>query len=286
MFAPGLLKDKVIFITGGGTGLGKSMALGFAALGAKIAICGRRKDVLEEAAQEIGQVSGKEGRVFFDTCDIRKPDEVEKVVEGIYSKFGSLHGLVNNAAGNFICPTEYLSPNGFDAIVRIVLNGTFNATQAVGKRWIAEGVGGRVLNMCTTYAWTGSAFVIPSVCAKAGVLAMTRSLAVEWGKYKIRLNAIAPGPFKTDQAWANLMPEGFEEKMISKNPLKRTGKHEELVQLATYLISDAADYINGECVTIDGGEWLQGAGEFNGLLDLTPEDWMNIKMKAEGTRKK
>ena len=142
------------------------------------------------------------------------------------------------------------------------------------------------MSICTTYAWTGSAFVIPSVCAKAGVLAMTRSLAVEWGKYGIRLNVIAPGPFPTEQAWENLMPEGFEEKMIAKNPCKRTGRHDELVNLATYLISDGAAYINGDCVTIDGGEWLQGAGEFNGLLDLTPEDWMKLKIRAEAAQKK
>lgn len=283
MFQKNILKDKVIFITGGGTGLGKSMALGFADLGANIAICGRRKEVLEEAALEIEK---KGVHVFYDTCDVRKPDEVEKMVEGIYGKFGKISGLVNNAAGNFICPTEYLSPNAFDAVVKIVLYGTFHATHSVGKRWIAEGTGGRVLSICTTYAWTGSAFVIPSACAKSGVLAMTRSLAVEWGKYKIRLNAVAPGPFKTEGAWENLMPEGFEEKMLNRNPLHRTGKHEELVNLASYLMSDQAEYINGECVTIDGGEWLQGAGEFNGLLELTPEDWMKMKERLDASRQK
>lgn len=303
MFEKNLLKDKVILVTGGGTGLGKSMAKGFAALGARVAICGRREDVLKQAAAEIENSmlpsplegegdcrrqtgEGGENRVFFQTCDIRKPDEVEKVVSGVYEKFGTIDGLVNNAAGNFICPTEYLSPNGFDAVVRIVLHGTFHCTQAVGKRWIGEGRGGRILSIVTTYAWTGSAFVVPSVCAKAGVLAMTRSLAVEWGKYKIRLNAIAPGPFMTEGAWEKLMPKGYEEKMIKKNPLGRTGNHQELMDLATFLMSDRADYINGECVTIDGGEWLQGAGEFNGLLDLTPEDWMALKIKAEGMKKK
>jgi len=283
MFQKDLLKDKVIFITGGGTGLGKSMALGFASLGANIAICGRREEVLKEAAAEIEK---KGTKVFYAPCDVRKYDEVEKVVDGIYEKFGKISGLVNNAAGNFICPTEYLSPNGFDAVVKIVLYGSFHSTHAVGKRWINEGVGGRVLSICTTYAWTGSAFVIPSACAKAGVLAMTQSLAVEWAKYKIRLNAVAPGPFKTEQTWANLMPDGFEGKMLARNPLGRTGKHEELSNLACYLMSDQAEYINGECVTIDGGEWLQGAGEFNGLLELTPEDWMKMKMKVEANREK
>lgn len=283
MFQKNLFKDKVIFITGGGTGLGKSMALHFAGLGADIAICGRRTDVLESTAKEI---EAKGVKTFIESADVRKMEDMDRVVAGIYEKFGRLDGLVNNAAGNFVCPTEYLSPNGFDAIVKIVLYGTFNATQAVAKRWIDSGTGGRVLSICTTYAWTGSAFVIPSVAAKAGVLAMTRSLAVEWGKYNIRLNAVAPGPFKTEGAWANLMPPGFEEKMVAKNPCRRTGNHEELANLATYLMSDGAAYINGDCVTIDGGEWLQGAGEFNGLLELTPEDWMRMKMQAEAAKKK
>lgn len=280
MFQKDLLKDKVMFVTGGGTGLGLSMCKGFAALGAKIAICGRREEVLAKAAEEIN------GEVFYMPCDIRDAKQVEAVVDGIHQKFGTIDGLVNNAAGNFISPTEFISANAFDAIVRIVLHGTFHATHAVGKRWIAANRGGRVLNMCTTYAWTGSAFVIPSACAKSGVLAMTRSLAVEWGKYGIRLNAVAPGPFPTEQAWANLMPDGFEEKMTQANPCKRVGQHEELVNLATYLMSDQAAYINGEVVTIDGGEWIQGAGEFNGLLELSPEDWMKMKMRLEENRKK
>ena len=282
MFQKDLLKDKVILITGGGTGLGKSMALAFAGLGANIAICGRRKDVLEKTAAEIEQ---KGVKTFIEVCDVRKADEVEKVVDGIYEKFSKLDILVNNAAGNFICPTEYLSPNAFNSVVGIVLNGTFNMTHAVGKRWIAGETGGRVLSICTTYAWTGSAFVVPSACAKAGVLAMTRSLAVEWGKYGIRLNAIAPGPIPTEQAWANLMPEGYEKKMLEKNPTGRVGTHHELANLASYLVSDYAGYINGDCVTMDGGEWLQGAGEFNGLLALSPEDWINLKMKMDAARK-
>lgn len=283
MFEKNLLKDKVIFITGGGTGLGKSMALRFAELGANIAICGRREDVLLAAKKEIEE---KGARVFVRSCDVRHYDDVERVVDGIYDEFGRLDGLVNNAAGNFISPTEYLSANAFDAIVRIVLHGGFHATQAVGKRWISAGTGGRVLSICTTYAWTGSAFVIPSACAKAGVLAMTRSLAVEWGKYNIRLNAIAPGPFPTEQAWQNLVPEGFEERTLKRNPCRRFGEHPELADLASYLMSDMAAYINGDCITIDGGEWLQGAGEFNGFLELTPEDWMKMKMRYGASRKK
>lgn len=277
MYQKDLLKDKVILITGGGTGLGKSMALRFGELGAHIALCGRRDHVLKEAAADIEKTGAK---VFFNACDVRNAEEVESMVESVFAHYGRIDGLLNNAAGNFVSPTEALSANAFDAVVRIVLHGTFHCTQAVGKRWMAQKTGGRVLNIVTTYAWTGSAFVVPSACAKAGVLAMTRSLAVEWGKYKIRLNAIAPGPFKTDQTWNNLMPAGFEEKMLARNPLHRTGRHEELANLATYLISDQSDYINGECVTIDGGEWLQGAGEFNGLLDLTRKDWEDMRARA------
>lgn len=269
-FRADLLKNHNILITGGGTGLGRAMALEFARLGAGVAICGRRREVLEETAREI-EKSG--GRAFFDTCDVRKPEEVERVVDGAWKHFSALHGLVNNAAGNFICPSEALSPNGFDAVVRIVLHGTFNCTQAVAKRWIAAGSGGRILNICTTYAWTGSAFVLPSACAKAGVLAMTQTLAVEWGRYNIRLNAVAPGPFKTEGAWKNLMPPGLEGRMIAKNPSHRLGSHEELATLAAYLLSEASAYVNGDCITIDGGEWLQGAGQFNGLLELTEKDW-------------
>ncbi len=276
-FRTDLLKDHNIFITGGGTGLGRAMALGFSALGAGVAICGRRREVLEDTTKEIEKNGG---RVFFDTCDVRQPDDVERVVAGAVNALGSIHGLVNNAAGNFICPTEALSPNGFDAVVRIVLHGTFNCTQAVAKRWIAEKRGGRVVNICTTYTKTGSAFVIPSACAKAGVLAMTQSLAVEWGRYGIRLNAIAPGPFKTEGAWKNLMPPGCEDKMIAKNPCHRLGTHDELMNLVAYLLSDASSYINGDCITIDGGEWLQGAGQFNGLLELTPKDWAAFKTKS------
>lgn len=273
-FRSDLLKDHNILITGGGSGLGRAMALGFAGLGAGIAICGRRREVLESTAAELQKLGGN---VFYETCDVREPDQVARVVEGAWKHFGSLHGLVNNAAGNFICPTEHLSPNGFDAVVRIVLHGTFNCTQAVGKRWIAEKSGGRILNICTTYAWTGSAFVVPSVCAKAGVLAMTQSLAVEWGKYGIRLNAVAPGLFKTEGAWKNLMPPGFEGKVAAKNPMHRLGTHEELVNLAAFLMSEGSTYINGDCITIDGGEWIQGGGQFNGLLEMTDKDWAAMR---------
>lgn len=280
MFQKDLLKGKNILITGGGTGLGKSMALRFAELGANLIITGRRQEVLEAAAKEL---EAKGAKVFFKTSDVRKYDEVEAVFDEAEKALGPLNILVNNAAGNFISPTELLSPNAFNSVVGIVLNGTFHCTQAAGRRWINQQRGGRILNICTTYAWTGSAYVVPSACAKAGVLAMTRSLAVEWGKYGIRLNAVAPGPFPTEQAWENLVPPNFEQKWMSRIPLRRAGRHEELANLASYLVSDFADYINGEVVTIDGGEWICGAGEMNMLTEMTPEDWAKM---AERFQKK
>ena len=283
MFQKDLLKNKTILITGGGTGLGKSMALRFAELGANIVITGRRREVLEVAAKEIEK---KGGKVFFKSADVRNYDEVDAVADEAWKNFGAVDILINNAAGNFISPTELLSPNAFNSIVGIVLNGSFNATQAVARRWINQQRGGRILSIVTTYAWTGSAYVVPSACAKAGVLAMTRSLAVEWGKYKIRLNAIAPGPFPTDQAWANLVPEGYEEKWMKRIPLGRAGRHEELANLASYLVSDFADYINGEVVTIDGGEWISGAGEMNPLTEMTPEDWAKMAERFAKSKKK
>ncbi len=282
MFQKDLLKNKTILITGGGTGLGFSMGLRFAELGANLVITGRRGEVLEGAAKKLEE---KGARVFFKTSDIRKYDEIDSVVEEAWKHFGAIDVLVNNAAGNFISPTELLSPNAFNAVVGIVLNGSFHATQSVGRRWIQQQRSGRVLSIVATYAWTGSAYVVPSVCAKAGVLAMTQSLAVEWGKYGIRLNAIAPGPFPTEQAWANLIPPGFEEKWKKKIPLARVGRHEELANLASYLVSDYADYINGECITIDGGEWISGAGEFNMLTEMTPEDWAKMAERFSNSKK-
>jgi len=283
MFQSDLLKGKNILITGGGTGLGKAMALRFAELGANLILTGRRQEVLEGAAKEI---EAKGAKVFYKPSDVRKYDEVEAVFDAAETALGPLDVLVNNAAGNFISPTELLSPNAFNSVVGIVLNGSFHATLAAGRRWINQRKGGRVLSIVTTYAWTGSAYVVPSACAKAGVLALTRSLAVEWGKYNIRLNAIAPGPFPTEQAWENLVPEGFEEKWMNRIPLKRTGRHEELANLAVYLVSDQADYVNGEVVTIDGGEWIGGAGEMNMLTEMTPEDWMKMAERFEKSKKK
>ncbi len=268
MFREDLLKDKTIVVTGGGTGLGKSMALRFAELGANVVVASRKPDHLEAAAKEIGA----KGRPCLALpCDVRDFAQVEGVVRQAVERFGRLDAFVNNAAGNFLCPTEKLSPNGFNAVVGIVLNGSFHGALAAGRQFIAQKSGGSILSILTTYSWTGSAFVVPSAAAKAGVLAMTRSLAVEWGHYGIRVNAIAPGPFPTEGAWQALFPPGADELFKNKVPLGRFGKHEELGNLAAYLLADGSGYITGDCVTIDGGEWLKGAGEFNVLLDMDRE---------------
>lgn len=277
MFTKELLKKKIIIITGGGTGLGKSMAQRFGELGANLVISSRKLEVLEETAEEL-RTSG--ANVLPLQCDVRKPDEVEEMISRAVGEFGAVDVLVNNAAGNFISPTERLSPGGFKVIVDIVLNGTFNCTLSAGKEMIKSG-GGVILNIITTYAWTGSGYVVPSACAKAGVLAMTRSLAVEWAKYGIRTNAIAPGPFPTEGAWKRLVVPGLgiENKMKKRIPLKRFGEQRELADLATFLISDGAGYINGEVVTIDGGEWLKGAGQFNDLDKVPSSAWKLISKR-------
>ena len=277
MFTKELLKKKIIIITGGGTGLGKSMAQRFGELGANLVISSRKFEVLEETAEEL-RTSG--ANVLPLQCDVRKPDEVEEMISRAVGEFGAVDVLVNNAAGNFISPTERLSPGGFKVIVDIVLNGTFNCTLSAGKEMIKSG-GGVILNIITTYAWTGSGYVVPSACAKAGVLAMTRSLAVEWAKYGIRTNAIAPGPFPTEGAWKRLVVPGLgiEKKMKKRIPLKRFGEQKELADLATFLISDGAGYINGEVVTIDGGEWLKGAGQFNDLDKVPSSAWKLISKR-------
>jgi NAD(P)-dependent dehydrogenase (short-subunit alcohol dehydrogenase family) len=279
MFEKELLNDKSIVVTGGGTGLGKSMATRFAELGANLVITSRRQAVIDKTAEELRELGGK---VLAIACDVREPEQVNNMVDQTVNEFGKIDILLNNAAGNFISPTEDLSPNAFKTVVDIVLNGTFNCTQAVGKV-MRKKEGGVILNIVTTYAWTGSGYVVPSACAKAGVLAMTRSLAVEWAKYGIRTVAIAPGPFPTEGAWSRLAPPGLgiKKKMKNRVPLKRVGEHIELANLATYLISDQAGYINGEVVTIDGGEWLQGAGEMNELEKLPRAAWKLLQMKRK-----
>ncbi len=282
MFQKDLLNKKIIIITGGGTGLGKSMARRFGELGANLVITSRKQDILDDTAIELRETGAQ---VLPITCDVRKPIEVQNVVDRTIEKFKKIDILVNNAAGNFISPTELLSPGGFKVIVDIVLNGTFNFTQAVGKEMIKAKTG-TILNIVTTYAWTGSGYVVPSAAAKAGVLAITRSLAVEWAKYGIRHVAIAPGPFPTKGAWKRLAPPGLgiERKMKNRIPLKRFGKHIELANLASYLVSDGASYINGDVITIDGGEWLKGAGEFNELEKVPKMAWKAINKKVRSKK--
>lgn len=282
MFEKGLLEQKTIIITGGGTGLGKSMAQRFGELGANLIITSRKQDVLDSTAIELREIGAQ---VLPIACDVRKPLEVQNVVDETIKKFGKIDILINNAAGNFISPTELLTPGGFKVIVDIVLNGTFNFTQAVGKEMIKAKTG-TILNIVTTYAWTGSGYVVPSAAAKAGVLAITRSLAVEWAKYGIRHVAIAPGPFPTKGAWKRLAPPGLgiEKKMKERIPLKRFGEHIELANLAAYLVSDGASYINGDVITIDGGEWLKGAGQFNELEKVPKLVWKAISKKVRGKK--
>ena len=270
------LKGKNIIVTGGGSGLGKAMTKYFLTVGAQVAITSRNLEKLQNTAKELEEETG--GRCFAIQCDVRNYEEVENMCKLAHKEFGKIDVLLNNAAGNFISPTERLSSNAFDTIIDIVLKGTKNCTLALGKHWINEKEKNKsILNIVTTYAWTGSAYVVPSASAKAGVLAMTRSLAVEWAKYGIRFNAIAPGPFPTKGAWDRLLPGDLKDKfdLSKKVPLKRVGKHEELAHLAGYLVSDYSGYINGEVITIDGGEWLQGAGQFN-LLDQIPEEMWDM----------
>ena len=277
MFQPDLLRGRSIFLTGGGSGLGRSMALHFARLGARLFVVGRREEPLRETCDAIHAAGGA---AAFATCDVRDLSAVENAFSAAETQFGEIDTLVNNAAGNFMARTEKLSANAFNTVLAIVLNGTFHCTQAFARRRIEKQLGGSVLNITTTYAAAncGSGWVVPSACAKAGVLAMTTSLAVEWARHHIRLNAIAPGPFPTEGAWSRLIPsKQFEEHALAKHPMKRFGRHEELSNLAAFLISDMAEYINGECVVIDGGQWLRGAGEFNDLGMLPDAVWEQME---------
>lgn len=284
MLRDGALKDKVIVVTGGGSGLGKSMTKYFMELGARVAITSRDLEKLQTTAKELEAETG--GQCLATQCDVRNYDEVEAMLKAVLDTYGKVDVLLNNAAGNFISPTERLSANAFDTIIDIVLKGSKNCTLAFGKHWIdTKQESSTILNIVTTYAWTGSAYVVPSATAKAGVLAMTRSLAVEWAKYGIRSNAIAPGPFPTKGAWDRLLPGDLKEKfdLAKKVPLKRVGDHQELSNIAAYLVSDFSSYVNGEVITIDGGEWLKGAGQFN-LLEAIPEemwDMLEAMIKAK-----
>ncbi|MBL7869724.1 MAG: SDR family oxidoreductase [Flavobacterium lindanitolerans] len=284
MLRDNALEGKTIVVTGGGSGLGKAMTKYFLELGAKVAITSRDLEKLRTTAEELEKETG--GECLPLACDVRNYEQVETMLASVLEKFGKVDVLLNNAAGNFISPTERLSANAFDTIIDIVLKGSKNCTLAFGKHWIdTKQQNTTILNIVTTYAWTGSAYVVPSATAKAGVLAMTRSLAVEWAKYGIRSNAIAPGPFPTKGAWDRLLPGDLKDKfdLAKKVPLKRVGDHQELANLAAYLVSDFSAYVNGEVITIDGGEWLKGAGQFN-LLEAVPDemwDMLEAMIKAK-----
>ena len=280
MFRNDLLANKRILITGGGTGLGKAMAHRFLQLGATVYICGRREEVLEETAAELSAAT--QAPIHALPCDVRSLDAVEAMIDTIW-KSGPLDVLVNNAAGNFIARTEDLSPRAFDSVIGIVLMGTLHATMACGRRWLKSSQPATVLSISATYAPVGSAYVVPSAVSKAGVEALTRSLAVEWGNRGIRMNAIAPGPIPTQGAFSRVLPRpDLEALALDRNPMHRFGTPEELANLAAFLISDGSSYINGEVIRMDGGEFLQGAGEFSALgRALTENDWQSLKPRKK-----
>jgi NAD(P)-dependent dehydrogenase (short-subunit alcohol dehydrogenase family) len=283
MLREGTLKGMVVVITGGGTGLGRSMAEQCLRLGARVTITSRKQASLDKATAEMAPL----GEVMAVACDVREADQVDAMRDAVLARWGRVDSLVNNAAGNFISPTERLSPKAFRTIIDIVLMGTVNCSLSFGKHWIAKGEKDRsMLNVVTTYAWTGSGYVVPSACAKAGVLALTRSLAAEWGRHGIRTNAVAPGPFPTKGAWSRLLPGELVEQfdMRKKVPLGRLGEHHELADLVTYLLSPYSAYVNGEVVTIDGGEWLKGAGQFNLLEQIEPGMWDAIELLVRGAK--
>jgi NAD(P)-dependent dehydrogenase (short-subunit alcohol dehydrogenase family) len=265
-FRPGLLSGKTTVITGGGTGLGQSMALRLAGLGARVAVLGRRPDPLNETADRIRKAGGTAAAV---PCDVREPEAVRAAFDAVEKELGPPNQLINNAAGNFLAASEDLSPNAFNSVVQIVLYGTFHCTRELGRRLIEAKRKGEILSIVTSYAQTGSAFVLPSACAKAGVLAMMRSLAVEWATYGIRLNAVAPGPFPTEGAFSRLMPGSEMEKQARRRiPSRRFGEHPELTNLVAYLMSDASPYLTGDLVTIDGAEALFSGQQFAGFAHL------------------
>lgn len=285
MFKNEELKGKTIFVTGGGTGLGKSMATYFLSLGANVIIASRKEEVINSAVDELKSETKKTNIVGY-VCDVRDYSQIENVLEQGINTFGEINGLVNNAAGNFVSPTERLSHKAFDVITDIVLKGSYNCTLALGKYWIKNQIKGTIMNIVTTYSWTGSGYVVPSACAKAGVLALTRSLAAEWAKYGIRSNAIAPGPFPTQGAFSRLFPEAVAKNIdpLKRIPLKRFGEHQELANLAAYLMSDFSAYINGEVITIDGGEWIYNAGEFSSFDAVPSQMWDEVEKHVRGKK--
>lgn len=273
IFRHDALARQSILVTGGGSGLGREIARSLSARGAAVHICGRRLALLEEAA---GAIAGETGAsVHAHACDIRDADAVDAMIESIW-RDAPLTGLFNNAAANFIAPTKDLSARGFRAVTSTVIDGTFFATLSCGKRWIRDGIAGAVVSNLTTWVWTGSAFVVPSAMGKTAIDAMTKSLAVEWGPYGIRLNAIAPGPFPTEGAWEKLNPIPDTQSSATDSgtvPLRRFGELPELCNLVTFLLSDGCKYLTGQTIAIDGGQHLAGPGTFADLTRLTGEQW-------------
>ena len=282
IFREDALAGKRVLITGGGTGLGRGVAAHLVEHGAEVHLWGRRQSVLEEAAAIVS--GGMPDRVFVQSVDVRDAESVDAAMGEIWRSRGPLTSVINNAAGNFIAPTESLSAHAFEAVSSTVMNGSFNTTHAAGKRWIAEGLRGSVLSMLTTWVWTGSAFVVPSAMAKAAVHAMTMSLAVEWARYGIRLNALAPGPIPTDYAWEMLNPtdaSSIGATQPDQIPMGRVGTMEELAALTIFLLSDACDYLTGATIAMDGGQHLAGPGTFAGLTSLTAENWAMAREKSK-----
>ena len=283
MFKDDLLKGKRILVTGGGTGLGKEMASHYAQHGAELYICGRRENVLKETSDQLKSEYGV--NVHYESLDIRASEDVDNYVQRIFDA-GPLDGLVNNAAGNFISPTKDLSHKGFDAIANIVFHGTFYMTHSVGKRWIEAKHKGSIISILTTWVWTGSPYVVPSAMSKSGINTMTQSLAAEWGKYNIKVNAIAPGPFPTKGAWERLNPKGDDESSMGSVPLGRVGEMGELQNLATFLMADGCDYLTGQTIAIDGAQYLTGGGTFSGLDKLSDEDWEQMRAMIRSSNDK
>jgi NAD(P)-dependent dehydrogenase (short-subunit alcohol dehydrogenase family) len=285
MFQSGLLVDRSILVTGGGSGLGLGMAKAFASYGAKVTIAGRSAERLSAALPQIAEAARDGGEAAAFPCDVRDPEQVAGLVARAVERFGKVDGLVNNAAGNFLVAAENLTPNGFETVVRTVLHGSVFCTLAVGRHLLARKASGAIVSILTSYAWTGTAFALPSACAKAGVLAMTRSLAVEWGHAGIRVNAIAPGPIPTEGAFSRLLATAEAQKMVLERiPLGRFGTKEEIANLATFLLSDLCPYQTGDCVTMDGGEWLAGAGEFSEYRKIPRDQFQQMLAALRGVK--
>ncbi len=283
-FRPDVLAGKRILVTGGGTGLGKEMARTFVGHGASVHICGRREGVLQEAAEELRSAAQHGGSIATHVCDVREAEQIEAMVDRIWAG-GPLTGLVNNAAANFISPSTEISPRGFAAVRSTVMDGALFATLACGKRWIRDGLPGSVVSMLVTWVWTGSAYVLPSTMAKTAVHAMTMSLAVEWGKHNIRVNAVAPGPFPTESAWEKLAPipkANVGAASADEVPMGRFGRMPELTNLLTFLQADGCEYLTGQNIAIDGGHHLAAPSTFAALGKLTPEDWAEAKALVRG----